>query len=288
MLSPVKNAKPHLERYFSLLANLTYPAHLLSLGVLDSDSDDALTAADITSIIKNGYTANETKFISGTMGSVLLHLPRLVAIGWSRVSIGTHNFGYSLSSTTRHDLSEQFRRRATLARSRNRLLSLALRDEVEWVLWIDSDLTSYSPNVLDELLNAGRDIVVPNVVVAPGGRSYDLNSWRDPDGPGDDATPGEVLEFHNSRSKHGAPLRLEGYGQSTSLSLHNLRNGPSVRRLDGVGGGMLLVRASLHREGLVFPQFPYRGRMETEGMSMLALDMGVLSFGMPNVEVIHC
>jgi hypothetical protein len=58
-------------------------------------------------------------------------------------------------------------------------------------------------------------------------------------------------------------------------------------RLDGVGGGMLLVRAELHRTGLVFPVAPYRHRLETEGLSMLALDMGELSWGVPGIEVVH-
>jgi hypothetical protein len=49
----------------------------------------------------------------------------------------------------------------------------------------------------------------------------------------------------------------------------------------------LLVHAELHRHGLVFPSFPYRRRIETEGLSMMAMDMGVLSWGMPFLEVLH-
>lgn len=62
---------------------------------------------------------------------------------------------------------------------------------------------------------------------------------------------------------------------------------PCVVRLDAIGGAVLLVRGDLHRQGLVFPPFPFRHRIETEGLSMMALDMGVLSWGMPLLEVIH-
>ena len=54
-----------------------------------------------------------------------------------------------------------------------------------------------------------------------------------------------------------------------------------------MGGAALLVDAELHRHGLVFPPFPYRRRIETEGLSMMALDMGALSWGMPFLEVLH-
>jgi hypothetical protein len=40
ILTPVKNAVAHLDRYFELLERLTYPHELLSLGMLESDSSD--------------------------------------------------------------------------------------------------------------------------------------------------------------------------------------------------------------------------------------------------------
>ena len=65
---------------------------------------------------------------------------------------------------------------------------------------------------------------------------------------------------------------------------------------------MLLVRADLHRDGLIFPPFRYglespwirplhpawgRGEVETEGLGILAKDMGVQCWGLPNLEVVH-
>lgn len=58
----------------------------------------------------------------------------------------------------------------------------ALQDE-EWVLWIDSDLWSYPPDVIQRLIAPRKDIVIPNCVMGPGQRSYDLNSWKRPQPP---------------------------------------------------------------------------------------------------------
>ena len=40
ILTPFKDASKNLERYFGLLNNLTYPKKLISLGFLESDSQD--------------------------------------------------------------------------------------------------------------------------------------------------------------------------------------------------------------------------------------------------------
>jgi len=60
---------------------------------------------------------------------------------------------------------------------------------------------------------------------------------------------------------------------------------------------VLLIRADLHRDGLIFPPVPYglgsplaregRGEIETEGLGLMARDMGYRCWGMPNLEVRH-
>jgi hypothetical protein len=81
------------------------------------------------------------------------------------------------------------------------------------------------------------------------------------------------------------------------VHLEDLRSEGDLVELDAVGGTMLLVRADLHRDGLVFPSFPYGGRnsrirgnlgeLETEGLGMMAHDMGHRCWGMPNLEIRH-
>ncbi len=160
-------------------------------------------------------------------------------------------------------------RRTILAKSRNHLLFAALENE-DWVLWIDVDVIDYPSDVITRMLGTGKDIVHPHCVTRPGGPTFDWNAWRD-------------------------------QGRQT---MAELRNGSELVRLDGVGGTMLLVRADAHRDGLIFPPYlygresrflrrpnpfarPHVGEIETEGLGMMAKDMGIECWGMPYLEVIH-
>ena len=149
-----------------------------------------------------------------------------------------------------------------LARSRNHLLFHALDDE-DWVLWLDVDIVEYPPDLIERLLATGRDIVQPHSVFDYGGSTFDLNGWRD----------------------HG------------KLHLDDLRHEGTFAELHSVGGTVLWVRADLHRDGHIFPPFYYgrrnqhirtaQGEIETEGLGMMALDMGLQLWGMPHLEVRH-
>lgn len=176
------------------------------------------------------------------------------------------DFGYHLPpGQPRYAAHLQLERRSVLAKSRNHLLFRALDDE-DWVLWLDVDVIEYPPDILERLLATGKDIVQPNCVYEYGGHSFDLNAWRE----------------------RGA------------LHLHDLRAEGDLVRLDSVGGTMLLVKADVHRDGLIFPCFPYGlanpkirtdnywlGEIETEGLGIMAMDLGVECWGMPNLEIKH-
>jgi len=182
------------------------------------------------------------------------------------VGLWKKDFGFRLpEGVPRYEHSFQVMRRSVLAKSRNHLLFRALQDEA-WVLWLDSDVSEYPADILQRLLATKKQILQPNCVYDYGGPSFDLNAWRD----------------------HGR------------LHMHDLRNEGELVPLDSVGGTMLLVQADLHRDGLVFPAFPYglqnprirstnywQGEIETEGFGIMAADMGVQCWGMPYLEIKH-
>lgn len=182
---------------------------------------------------------------------------------WRRVESWKQDFGYRLPpATPRWAPHVQLMRRAVLARSRNRLLMRSLGDE-EWVLWLDVDVIDYPADIVERLLAAGRSIVQPHCVLDYGGPTFDRNAWRD----------------------HGR------------FHMDALRDEGDLVKLDTVGGAMLLVRADLHRDGLVFPPYPYgranlaarpgQGELETEGFGLMARAMGHQCWGMPNLEIRH-
>ena len=55
--------------------------------------------------------------------------------------------------------------------------------------------------------------------------------------------------------------------------------------LDGVGGTALLVKAEVHRDGAMFPPFPFYHLIETEGFAKMAKRLGWQSYGLPNYHV---
>ncbi|KAI9031408.1 Anp1-domain-containing protein [Hyaloraphidium curvatum] len=298
VLTPVKNSAEHLGHFFSLLESLDYPSDRISIGVLDSDSDDVPDLATASALLSQGYRRPEVlgtfspsrqreSGISGTLASLLASVPLLHTAGFGTVTVVRHDFNYSLPRDARHDEELQGERRAVMARSRNHLLSSALGDE-EFVLWIDSDVSYFPRDVLLRLLETGKDIVVPHCVIESNGSTYDRNSWRAEGAPGSNATADEVRDYWDARTAQSHPQELwvEGYYETGNVHLDGLRN-ETLSRLDGVGGAMLLVRAEHHRQGLVFPPYVYRGRIETEGLAMAAMDMGVLSWGLPNLEIVH-
>jgi hypothetical protein len=245
IMTPVKQAARHLDRYFALLERLEHPSGLLSLGLLESDSTD------------------------GTYALVSSRLPELER-RYRRVTLVKRDFGLQLPpDQPRWAAHLQLARRSVLAKSRNHLLIAALADE-DWVLWLDVDVVDYEPDIVSRLLATGRDIVTPHCVTWPGGPTFDLNAWSD----------------------HGR------------LHLQDLRGGPDLVPLHAVGGTMLLVRADAHRDGLNFPAFLYGresplarkptpitgegvGEVETEGLGLMAWDMGYECWGMPNLEIVH-
>nr|AKA59402.1 hypothetical protein [uncultured bacterium AB_162] len=241
----MKDATRHLDRYFEGLDGLDYPRDRLSLGLLESDSTD------------------------GTYDALARRLPELQA-RYRRVSLHKRDFGFRIpAGHPRWEPRFQHERRSVLAKSRNHLLMRALVDE-DWVMWLDVDVISYPADILRRLLATGKDVVTPHCVLAPGGRTFDLNAWVD-----------------GGRVHMGA-----------------MRGGSELVELDAVGGTMLLVRADAHRDGLNFPAFPYGrrnplvrdpspfvhdgvGELETEGLGLMARDLGYSCWGMPNLEIVH-
>jgi hypothetical protein len=179
-----------------------------------------------------------------------------------RALVWKRDFGYRIpDGIERHEETIQVERRSILARSRNHLLFHALDNE-QWVLWVDADLQEYPPDVIQRLIATGKDIVQPHCVLEYGGRTYDQNAWAEAD-----------------------------------VHMDKLRDQDMVR-LASVGGTMLLVRADLHRDGLIFPPYLYgrahrdvrpgrEGEIETEGLGLMATDMGVEMWGLPNLEIRH-
>jgi mannosyltransferase OCH1-like enzyme/UDP:flavonoid glycosyltransferase YjiC (YdhE family)/GT2 family glycosyltransferase len=248
LLIPTKNVQPWLPTLWTNLHALSYPRECLSVAFLESDSVD------------------------GTYELLQQQLPSLRQI-FQRADLFKRDFHYQ-SSQPRWLQGEQYRRRSVLARSRNHLLVSALKNE-NWVLWIDADVARWPADIIQQLLATGKDIVVPNCLTLGSRRTFDYNTFKlHPDADRIDWTPYLV---------DGILQPPKGLGR---LYLSDLQEHDCVE-VDAVGATMLLVRADLHREGLVFPPFSYKMHIESEGLAFMARDMGYRCWGLPNLEIFH-
>lgn len=248
VLTPVKDAEKFLPRFFENIKSLTYPHGLISLAFLESDSRDGTYA-----LLEKSESSLKKEFAG--------------------VKLFKRDYAFHPFSR-RWDPRQQFRRRSILAKSRNYLLSAALQDE-DWVLWIDGDLARWPADIVEQLLSCGKEIVVPNCLEDKTGNQFDFNTFK---------LKPESEKLDWSRYIIDGILQPpRGFGR---LYLQDLRKHDCVE-VDGVGGTMLLIRADLHREGLIFPPMSYKLHIETEGLAFMARDMGYSCWGLPHVEIFH-
>jgi hypothetical protein len=179
--------------------------------------------------------------------------------------------GYSYEH--RHSPAAQLQRRSALAQVRNQLMLRALRDE-KHIVWLDADVVFLSEGIVQTMLGHSESSEDAGIITARCHQNqmenYDKNAWR----VSDDAVRGSVPEEERDRfvqrlaeTRIMVPQAIEGTSDS------------DIVPLDSVGGTILYIRASLIREGVVFPHFNIVGTtwsqpgwigVETEGLCYMA------------------
>lgn len=258
IISPIHNSEGDLENYVKLIYSLDYPRHQLSLAFGEDNSHD------------------------GTLVKARSVVEKLKTMGLRRAEVFHFNFSDDWDSDSwmkEHAYSNQLKRRSHLARARNLLLKSALKDE-EYVLWIDSDIKSIPPDLIQQMVYVRGDVVTTSCLVADnggGGRIYDKNSWRETE-----------LSRKRQESLPLDELVVEGYFPSVRQYLPHLRGeGRRCVPVDGVGGCALMIKAECHRKGLIFPETLFERHIETEGLAKMAKHMGYSVYGLPFVNVFH-
>ncbi|EEH06460.1 conserved hypothetical protein [Histoplasma capsulatum G186AR] len=192
----------------------------------------------------------------------------------------------------RHKMENQKKRREAMSRARNSLLFTTLGPSTSWVLWLDADIIETPASLIQDLTKHNKPVIVPNCYQRFQNpdtkqmeiRPYDYNSWVDSlqaQELAKDMGPDEIL--------------LEGYAEMPTYrtlmahmaDLSPNRNTDVIMSLDGVGGTALMVKADVHRDGAMFPAFPFYHLVETEGFAKMARRLGWKCFGLPNYFVYH-
>lgn len=155
ILTPLSNCARNIDSLFGHLDRLTHPRSNTSLGFLVSDTSD-----DTGLVLRKAVDArlNDYRAVTLVQKDYQLDLP---------------------SHSGRHSLWAQGGRRGVMAKARTTLLMSTLRADVDWVLWLDSDVAELSPTLFEDLLYYGgagvgaaatdsideplADVVTPNI-----------------------------------------------------------------------------------------------------------------------------
>ncbi|BGP35599.1 Golgi mannosyltransferase complex subunit [Rhodotorula toruloides] len=234
ILCPMRNSIEHIWHFFHLVSTLTYPSHLLHLGILVSDTTDGTYQRALELADERQYSR---KFRGKRMGRISVFQKDFAA---DQKAAGEDAYVGENVGKERHAYAAQVGRRKLLGKSRTWLLNAAMAPEVDWVLWVDVDVVDYEASMIERLLayakgdrlslsGRGADVVVPNCVwktyneLGP----YDRNNWIEtPESLKLKAelAPNEVLiEGYKDHPTHRFNLAslVPAADSSTVLSPHN-------------------------------------------------------------------
>ena len=258
ILTPFSDSPSRLVTYFQLVCSLTYPHGRISIAFGQDSGFPRESSRQAQEII--------TKFHRSFRDVTFHELDHRVN---------------KIRHSDRHNLTKQPARRTHMAISRNELLFRAMRNHHDWVVWLDVDLAYIPPNTIQLLLSPNKPIVAPLCLrnTKPYD-AFDWNLWRE--------TRASRVFISQQKSLLGEDfVMIENSAASLRKRLDILRDEGNVVRLDGVGGCCLLVNASCHRQGLIFPSLVFDSHLETEGLAKMATKMGIPVYGLTRVQVFH-
>lgn len=262
------------QKYWDNLLQMTYPRELVELGFITPKTpsgDEALKQLEVAVRKLQSDKKNQR---------------------YSKITLlrqDSKSFDMLLEKE-RHALAVQKERRSAMALARNELLFSTLGPRTSWVLWLDADIVETPPNVIQDMTAHNKPVLAANVYQrffdseknTKTIRPYDFNNWAESE------TGLEIA------SKMGDDeIIVEGYAEIATyrpLMAHFYEAGGDTAKLmdlDGVGGGCTLVKAEVHRDGAMFPNFPFYHLIETEGFAKMAKRLNYAVFGLPNYLVYH-
>lgn len=265
------------EAYWTNLLHLTYPHDLIDLGFIVPRAPSA-----------NGDLAQLEEAVNRVQTGTK-------KLRFGNVNILRQDFETTTGQTEkeRHALAAQRERRRALALARNELLFSTLGPSTSWVLHLDADIVETPASLIEDLTRQNKYIIVPNCYqryTTEEGKSdirpYDYNSWHE-----------SPTALTLAASMPEDEIILEGYAEMATYralmayeftkSEKEPYTGTRAVEIDGVGGTALMVKAEVHRDGAMFPPFPFYHMIETEGFAKMAKRLGYSAWGLPDYLVYH-
>lgn len=262
------------QGFWDNVVKLSYPHELISLGFIAPRNKEG-----------NAAVIALERAISQTQNGPIDQR-------FASVSILRQDFDPPLQSQDekeRHKMSNQKARRESMGRARNSLVSTMLGPSTSWVLWLDADIVESPATLVQDLTGHDQPVVIPNCYQRYYNadtkemdiRPYDYNSWMD-----------SPVAQELAKEMEPDEILLEGYHEMPTyrtLMAHLAdRDDPNPGKmvpLDGVGGTALMVKGEVHRDGAMFPPFPFYHLVETEGFAKMVQRLGYTVWGLPDYFV---
>jgi len=182
VLTPMRNAQHSLPSFFRMLESLQHPKQNTSVGFLVGDEED-----DTIPMLLDWIAIQERRAQYRRITLLKKDLNMLSPSGdvrhrnWIQAQ---RRYAWIFPDQQRQAKKFDNTNRKLMAKARTLLLTSTLRTDVDWVLWLDSDVAEASPTLIRDLYRFGgengtvADVIAPNTARRRKGdkiHGYDLN-----------------------------------------------------------------------------------------------------------------
>ncbi|CCD24184.1 ANP1/MMN9/VAN1 family protein NDAI_0C05250 [Naumovozyma dairenensis CBS 421] len=266
------------EKYWENLLNLSYPRDLIELGFMVPNTKKG------DQILKQ--LENAVKNVQGIDKKLGSNKFAKITILRQKDS-GFHKFNDRKDKKEMNDIELEKEKRAEMALARNELLSSTLSHSTAWILWLDSNVIETPNTLIQDMTQHDKPVLATNVYMKDSNdkdkaniRPYDFRNWIESD---------TALQLASEMPED--EIIVEGMaGLATNRQLmtnfYESDGSPTEElALDGIGAACTLVKSEVHRDGAMFPNFPFYHLIESEGFAKMAKRLTYEVVGLPNYLV---
>ena len=183
-------------------------------------------------------------------------------------------------------------KRKYMATLKNELFVSTIGPETRYVLWLGSEIINTPASLVEDLISLDKPVVTTNIQIknkeSDSSESYDYGnskSWIE-----------NVNWYNKLQTYPQSSVFMEGIGEIATerVRINHLmdvtattENNLKTVEMDSVSMECTLVQSDVHRDGAMFPNFPFYHLIDSEGFSKMVKRLQYEVYGLPNYLVYH-